>query len=239
MEVAAQTPSRVIVYGAGNGADWTVANVEMRAGKSFFEPCYRGHSEGQVEAGVIGHHNIKNALAVYAMARAMGIERAKLLEGFATFAGVKRRQELKGEQRGVLVIDDFAHHPTAVHATIDAVKEAYPGRRLWALFEPRSNTSRRSIFEREFAEALALADRVVLAGLYQPEKVPEPERMSVATVAQEINRLGNDSRATVVEKSQDIAALIAQNAAPGDIVLVMSNGAFDGVQEKILRALAG
>jgi len=239
MEVAAQTPSRVIVYGGGNGADWTIANVEMRAGKSFFEPCYRGYSEGRVEAGVIGHHNIKNALAVYAMARAMGIERAKLLDGFATFAGVKRRQEVRGEQRGVLVIDDFAHHPTAVRATIDAVKQAYPGRRLWALFEPRSNTSRRSIFEREFAESLALADRVVLTGLYQPEKVAEPERMSVATVAQEINRLGNNARAQVVEKSQDIAALIARDTAPGDIVLVMSNGAFDGVQDKILRALAG
>jgi UDP-N-acetylmuramate: L-alanyl-gamma-D-glutamyl-meso-diaminopimelate ligase len=110
---------------------------------------------------------------------------------------------------------------------------------LWALFEPRSNTSRRRIFEQEFAEALAPADQVVLAGLYQPEKVPEQERMSVATVAQEINRLNKDARAVVVEKSQDIAALIAQNAAPGDIVLVMSNGAFDGVQEKILRALAG
>jgi UDP-N-acetylmuramate: L-alanyl-gamma-D-glutamyl-meso-diaminopimelate ligase len=169
----------------------------------------------------------------------MGIERAKLIDGFATFAGVKRRQEVKGEQRGVLVIDDFAHHPTAVRATIDAVREAYPGRRLWALFEPRSHTSRRRIFEREFAEALAPADQVVLAGLYQPEKVPEQERMSVATVAHEINRLNKDARAVVVEKSQDIAALIAQNAAPGDIVLVMSNGAFDGVQEKILRVLAG
>ena len=239
MEIAAESASPVIVYGDGNGADWTVAKVEMRAGKSFFEPCYRGRSDGVVEAAVIGHHNIRNALAVYAMARAMGIERAKLLDGFATFAGVKRRQEVKGEQRGVLLIDDFAHHPTAVRATIDAVKEAYPGRRLWALFEPRSNTSRRRIFEQEFAEALAPADQVVLAGLYQPEKVPEQERMSVATVAQEINRLNKDARAVVVEKSQDIAALIAQNAAPGDIVLVMSNGAFDGVQEKILRALAG
>jgi len=239
MEMAEESQSPVVVYGHGNGADWTLANVKFGAGRSFFEPCYHGKSEGVVEANIIGQHNVKNALAVYAMARVMGIERAKLLDGFATFAGVKRRQELKGEQRGVLVIDDFAHHPTAVGATIDAVKEAYPGRRLWALFEPRSNTSRRRIFEREFADALARADRVVLTGLYQPEKIVEQERMSVATVAHEVNRLNPDARAVVVEKSQDIAALIAQKAAPGDVVLVMSNGAFDGVQAKILSALAG
>jgi len=239
MEMAGESQSPVIVYGDGNGADWTLTNVKIRAGKSFFEPCYRGKSEGVIEALIIGQHNVKNALAVYAMARAMGIERGQLLDGFATFAGVKRRQELKGEGRGVLVIDDFAHHPTAVGATIDAVKEAYPGRRLWALFEPRSNTSRRRIFEREFAEALSRADRVVLTGLYQPDKIVEQERMSVAAVAQEVNRLNPDARAVVVEKSQDIAAFVAQKAAPGDIVLVMSNGAFDGVQEKILAALAG
>ena len=239
MEMAGESQSPVIVYGDGNGADWTLTNVKIRAGKSFFEPCYRGKSEGVIEALIIGQHNVKNALAVYAMARAMGIERGQLLDGFATFAGVKRRQELKGEGRGVLVIDDFAHHPTAVGVTIDAVKEAYPGRRLWALFEPRSNTSRRRIFEREFAEALSRADRVVLTGLYQPDKIVEQERMSVAAVAQEVNRLNPDARAVVVEKSQDIAAFVAQKAAPGDIVLVMSNGAFDGVQEKILAALAG
>jgi UDP-N-acetylmuramate: L-alanyl-gamma-D-glutamyl-meso-diaminopimelate ligase len=239
IEIAARAPSRVIIYGDGDGADWTLANVAMREGKSFFEPCYRGESEGCVEVGMIGRHNVKNSLAVYAMARAMGIEQAKLLDGFATFAGVKRRQEVKGERRGVLVIDDFAHHPTAVRATIDAVKEAYPGRRLWAVFEPRSNTSRRNIFEREFTEALALADRVVLAGLYQPEKIPEPERMSVESVAREINRLCDEQHALVMEKSQDIASYIARNAAAGDIVVVMSNGAFDGVQEKILQTLAG
>jgi UDP-N-acetylmuramate: L-alanyl-gamma-D-glutamyl-meso-diaminopimelate ligase len=186
---------------------------------------------------VIGRHNVKNALAVYAMGRAMGIERQKLLDGFATFAGVKRRQEVRGERRGVLVIDDFAHHPTAVRETIQAVKDAYPGRRLWAIFEPRSNTSRRNIFEIEFAEALALANRVVVAGLYQPEKIPEGQRLSVAKVIEEVNRSTHDGRARVIEKAEDIAEYVASNAASGDIVLVMSNGGFDGVQEKIMNLL--
>jgi UDP-N-acetylmuramate: L-alanyl-gamma-D-glutamyl-meso-diaminopimelate ligase len=159
------------------------------------------------------------------------------LDGFATFAGVKRRQEVRGERRGVLVIDDFAHHPTAVRETINAVKDAYPGRRLWAIFEPRSNTSRRNIYEREFAQALAVADRVVVAGLYQPEKIPEQDRLSVARVIEDINGSTRDGRARVIDNAEDIAEYVASNAASGDIVLVMSNGGFDGVQEKILRSL--
>jgi UDP-N-acetylmuramate: L-alanyl-gamma-D-glutamyl-meso-diaminopimelate ligase len=211
----------------------------MREGRSFFDPCYKGRAEGRVEAAVIGRHNVKNALAVYAMGRAMGLERSKLLDGFATFSGVKRRQEVKGEKRGILVIDDFAHHPTAVRETVQAVKDAYSGRRLWAIFEPRSNTSRRNIFEHEFAQALALADRVVVAGLFQAEKIPEQDRLSVAKVVGEINRSTGDGRARVIEKAQDIADYVASNAAQGDVVLVMSNGGFDGVQERILQALAG
>jgi UDP-N-acetylmuramate: L-alanyl-gamma-D-glutamyl-meso-diaminopimelate ligase len=237
MEVAALARCPLLTYGDDARSDWTVAEVEMREGRSFFDPCYKGRAEGRVEAAVIGRHNVKNALAVYAMGRAMGLERSKLLDGFATFSGVKRRQEVKGERRGILVIDDFAHHPTAVRETIQAVKDAYSGRRLWAIFEPRSNTSRRNIFEHEFAQALALADRVVVAGLFQAEKIPEQDRLSVAKVVDEINRSTGEGCARVIEKAQDIADYVASNAARGDVVLVMSNGGFDGVQEKILEAL--
>jgi UDP-N-acetylmuramate: L-alanyl-gamma-D-glutamyl-meso-diaminopimelate ligase len=238
-EVAVSARCRVLSYGEAESADWTAINIAMREGRSFFEPHYGRKSEGPVELGLIGRHNVMNALAVYAMGREMGIDRPKLLEGFATFAGVKRRLETKGEKGGILVIDDFAHHPTAVRETINAVKGAYPKRRLWAAFEPRSNTSRRKIFEAEFAEALALADRVVLAALHQPEKVPESERMSVENVVREINRVKGEGRALVIERAQDIPSYVAQNSVAGDIVLVMSNGAFDGVQEKILPALEG
>ena len=138
-----------------------------------------------------------------------------------------------------MVIDDFAHHPTAVRETIDAVKAAYPGRRLWAVFEPRSNTSRRKIFELEYSQSLALADRIVMSGLFQAEKIPERDRMSVARVIREVNRQCNDSRAVAIDTAQDIATHVAAEAATGDIVLVMSNGGFDRVHEKILQALAG
>jgi UDP-N-acetylmuramate: L-alanyl-gamma-D-glutamyl-meso-diaminopimelate ligase len=239
VEVAASARSRVISYGDSQSSDWTPKNIRFGAGRSFFEPAYRGQSDGTVEVGLIGRHNIQNALAIYALAKELGIDRSRILEGFATFSGVKRRQEIKGEKRGVLLIDDFAHHPTAVRETIDAVRAAYPGRRLWAIFEPRSHTSRRKIFQEEFSQALSRADRVVMAELYQAEKIPEKERMSVATVVGEINRSCHDDRAVMIQNAQDIASYIAQNAVAGDIALVMSNGGFDGVHEKILLALAG
>jgi UDP-N-acetylmuramate: L-alanyl-gamma-D-glutamyl-meso-diaminopimelate ligase len=237
-EIAATARCQRITYGSGGEVDWTPENPQFHEGRTFFAPCYRGKAEGRIEAAVIGRHNVMNALAVYAMGRMMGIEREKLLEGFRTFRGVKRRQEIRGERRGVLIIDDFAHHPTAVRETIEAVKAAYCGRRLWAVFEPRSNTSKRNIFEKEFAAALALADRIVVAGVYQPEKVPESERLSVTNLVRELNHRTADDRARTIGSAAEIAATIAQQARPGDVVLVMSNGGFDAVQEKILQALA-
>jgi UDP-N-acetylmuramate: L-alanyl-gamma-D-glutamyl-meso-diaminopimelate ligase len=237
-EVVAAARCRLVYYGDQELADWTAKKVDVREGKSLFEPFYRGRSDGLIELPLIGRHNVQNALAVYAMGRELGIDRERLRDGLATFAGIKRRQEIKGEVRGVLVIDDFAHHPTAVKETLSAFRDAYPGRRLWAIFEPRSNTSRRNIFEREFAHTLALADRIVVAGLHQPEKVPEPERLSAQKVVDTVNGAG-PQRAVVIEKADAIASYVDDNAVPGDIVIVMSNGGFDGVQDKILQALAG
>jgi UDP-N-acetylmuramate: L-alanyl-gamma-D-glutamyl-meso-diaminopimelate ligase len=224
-------------YGEGEPRDWQARNVYVHEGRSLFEPFYRGRSEGLIEIPLMGRHNVNNALTVYAMARELGMDRQILTEALATFAGVKRRQEVKGEVGEITVIDDFAHHPTAVKETLEAVRSAYPGRRLWAIFEPRSHTSRRRIFEREFSLALGCADRIVLAGLYQPEKIPEEDRLPPAEVVREINRIGGDNRAVFMERANEIPAYVAKEAKPGDVILVMSNGGFDGVQEKILRAL--
>ncbi|HWH76816.1 MAG TPA: cyanophycin synthetase, partial [Candidatus Binatus sp.] len=221
----------------GDDGDWTAADIQFRQGRSYFAPTYKGKSDGVLGAAVIGRHNVKNAMAVYALGRALGLAPERLREGFATFKGVKRRQEVRGEQGGVLVIDDFAHHPTAVRETIEAVRLAYAGRRLWAIFEPRSNTSKRNIFEREFAAALALADKVIVAAVHQPEKVPEGERLSVDNLVREINRLASAARAEAIEPAAAIATHVGRRAQSGDVVLVMSNGGFDGVHEKILQAL--
>jgi UDP-N-acetylmuramate: L-alanyl-gamma-D-glutamyl-meso-diaminopimelate ligase len=237
LSVAEPVRAKRITY--GENGEWTANNIRFHEGRSFFEPCYKGQSEGALEAAVIGRHNVKNALAVYAMGRALGIERGRLLNGFRTFTGVKRRQEIRGEKRGILVVDDFAHHPTAVRETLDAVRGAYTGRRLWAIFEPRSNTSKRNVFEKEFASALALADKVIVAGVYQPEKIPEGQRLSVENLVNKINRLAGDKKAIVIEGASEIASYVALNGRSGDVVLIMSNGGFDGVQNKILQALTG
>src|SRR6266550_2164051 len=239
MEVAARACSQVITYGDDGSSDWTARNVRFSAGKGFFDAFYRGNSDATVEVGLIGRHNVNNALAAYALAKELGIDRKRMLEGFATFSGIKRRQEIKGERRGVLLIDDFAHHPTAVRETIDAVRAAYRGRRLWAVFEPRSNTSKRSIFEKEFADALAQADRIVIADVYQPEKISKDQLLSVENVVSQINGFEREPRARVIGDAVEIAACVAREAHPGDVVLVMSNGGFDAVQDKILQALAG
>ena len=237
-EIAAAARCQRILYGDGTDVDWQAADVEFLEGRSFFTPCYRGKPEGRLEVAVIGRHNIRNALAVYALGRAIGVESGKLLDGFATFAGVKRRQEIRGERRGVLVIDDFAHHPTAVRETVEAVRAAYKDRRIWAVFEPRSNTSKRKVFEQEFADALSLADQAIIASVYQPDKVPDGERLSVANVVNRINRTCGDERARQGGNAAEIAAVLGLEARRGDVVLVMSNGGFDNIHEKILTALA-
>lgn len=237
IEVSAYASCPTISYGDGGPTGWEARNIRIVNGKISFEPHFKGTSEGPVEIGLLGKHNVKNALAVYAMARGLGIAREILQEALATFLGVKRRQEIKGEVGGILVVDDFAHHPTAVTATLEAIKMTFPGRRLWAIFEPRSNTSRRRIFEREFAQGLAAADRVVISGLYQPEKIPEAERLSPERVTREINRLSGDGRALPLQPVDKIPHYVAHEAARGDVIVVMSNGGFNGVQEQILQLL--
>ncbi|MGH7829302.1 MAG: UDP-N-acetylmuramate:L-alanyl-gamma-D-glutamyl-meso-diaminopimelate ligase [Candidatus Binatia bacterium] len=237
-EVSRTARCPVIHYGDQEPGHWEARNIHTKGRRSRFEPLYHGKSEGEMEVTLVGRHNVSNALAAYALGRELGIDRQILREALATFAGVRRRQEWKGEVAGVTVIDDFAHHPTAVKETIMALKAAYPGRRLWAIFEPRSHTSRRRIFEREFAETLSGADEIVIAGLYQANKIPETDRLSPEAVVHEINRLCGDSRALFIEEVKGIPPYVAKKAQSGDVVLVMSNGGFDGVQDKILRALA-
>ncbi len=236
--VSAIAPCAVTFYGEGEPRGWRARSVRFHQDKSLFEPFYMERGEGVVEIPLMGRHNVKNSLAVYAISREMGIAHGILRGALATFSGVKRRQEVKGEVGEIKVIDDFAHHPTAVKETIEAVRAAYPKHRIWAIFEPRSNTSRRRIFQHEFSQALGYADRTVVAGLYHPEKIPDGDRLVPEQVVQEINRLSGDHRAVFVERASDIPAYMAEEAIAGDVILTMSNGGFDGVPEKILQALA-
>jgi len=182
-----------------------------------------------------GYHNLENAAGVYATARALGLTEKQIAYGFATFQGVKRRQEVRGEVNGVLVIDDFAHHPTAVRETIEGIRQRYAERRLWAVFEPRSNTSRRNIHQREYVDALAGADLVTIREPEPHDKVPANERLDVSAILKNL-----EARGVAADASLDVAELVrrvSDGARRNDLILVMSNGAFGGFIPSLMRAL--
>ena len=183
----------------------------------------------------MGCHNAENAAAVAGLCFNLGLTADEINKGFETFKGIKRRQETVGEKNGVLVIDDFAHHPTAINLTIDAVKKAYPKQRVWAIFEPRSATSRRKIFEESFPISFLKADRVILAEVFSPDKIKKEERLDLKAVTTSIRNLGGV--ADFIPQVDDIVNYIIKNSRQGDVILVMSSGGFNGIHQKILEGL--
>jgi len=182
-----------------------------------------------------GMHNVENAVGVWAAARSLDLTPDVIAGGFANFLGVKRRQEPRGYAGGVLVIDDFAHHPTAVRETIAGIRQRYPDRRLWAVFEPRSNTSRRNIHQAEYSGAFDHAD-VVTIRLPEPhDKVPVDQQLDVPAIVREISRRG--IQASAHAHVEEIVELLATRARAQDVILVMSNGAFGGLIPSLLAAL--
>lgn len=219
----------------GANADYVPGNLRFGPEGARFDVIAKGHNEGEVLLPLGGRHNVENALAVYAAARAQGLSHDEVKRGLATFQGVKRRQEIRAEVGGITVIDDFAHHPTAVRETIAAVKGRFPGQRLWAIFEPRSNTSRRNIHQHEYAESFGGAARVTLRTPEKTDKVPTGEELDVTRLVHEINAHGIEA-----DGDADVATLVqrvSQGAQKGDVLLVMSNGAFGGFIDKLIAAL--
>jgi UDP-N-acetylmuramate: L-alanyl-gamma-D-glutamyl-meso-diaminopimelate ligase len=233
----AQKSSRgfVATYAVHGEADYTAEELTFGAeGARFIVHEPRGRT-GRYLLPMSGQHNVENALGVYAAGRALGLSADQLRAGFASFAGVKRRQEIRGTVDDVLVIDDFAHHPTAVRETIVAIRQRYPERRLWAVFEPRSNTSRRNIHQSEYASAF---DGASLASIRVPEphdKVPVDEQLDIGKVVDALRAKGIDADA-----SRDVDVIvrrIVSDAEPGDVILVMSNGSFGGLIPAVLDGL--
>ena len=185
---------------------------------------------------MIGELNVRNALAALLLARYTGLSDEQVQSGFDTFKGIQRRLEIRGETGGVIVIDDFAHHPTAIRETLKALGQRYPGRRVWAIFEPRSNTTRRNHFQSELAEALSLAKRVVVAEIARLEQVPEEERLDPARLMEDIRTAG--TKADYLPTSDEIVTHVTVQAEPGDILCVLSNGGFGNIHQKLLAALA-
>ena len=184
------------------------------------------------ESLLVGRHNVANCVAAIAVACARSVPTADIQRGVASFAGVLRRQELRGIAGGVTVLDDYAHHPTAVRETLKALRKRYPKRRLIAVYEPRSATSRRKTFQAEFAEAFAHADEVVVGRLFDPSKIPPADRFDPERLALDLHRSG--TKAAYVPDVDTIVKQLAESAAPGDIVCVLSSGSFDGLHDKLL-----
>jgi UDP-N-acetylmuramate: L-alanyl-gamma-D-glutamyl-meso-diaminopimelate ligase len=225
----------VETYGFSGGNDWIASEVEVAAEGMKFRVNYRGKRFGEFTLSASGRHNVLNALAAMAVAHGRAIDADALAKAFATFKSVKRRMDVKGEVRGVLVVDDFAHHPTAVRATIEAARARWPGRRMWAILEPRSNSMRRKVFQEALPQSLALADRVVLGGVFRPQQLGDENRMDPEAVAESVRRLRKSAK--VFSSADAIAEAISTEAETGDLLLVMSNGSFDGLCEKLLLKL--
>jgi UDP-N-acetylmuramate: L-alanyl-gamma-D-glutamyl-meso-diaminopimelate ligase len=232
MKLAKLARSRVVTYGTTRSADYAPSEVEIGPkGTSFsLRQCPL-----RLTLPMWGDHNLKNCMGVLAALIESGIPADKLVEGLATFQGVKRRQELLATINGVSVIDDFAHHPTAVATTIDSMRQRFPEGRIWAIFEPRSNTSRRNFFRREYVRALRRADRVIIASPFKAEAIPEAERFDARGIADAIMRTGIDSHH--IDGIDHIVEFVIRGVDAGDVLLIMSNGGFGGLHGKLVEAL--
>jgi UDP-N-acetylmuramate: L-alanyl-gamma-D-glutamyl-meso-diaminopimelate ligase len=225
----------VETYGFRSENDLVADNISNENDGVRFRVIHCGVKFGEFVLAATGRHNVLNALAAIAVAQGRGITSEAIGKALKTFRSVKRRMDVKGEFGGVLLVDDFAHHPTAVKATIEAARGRWPGRRLWAILEPRSNSMRRKIFQETLPQALALADRVILGGVFRSHQLGDENRLDPETVAQSIRALGKDAR--VLAGSDEIAQTISAEAESGDVLLVMSNGSFDGLCEKLMKKL--
>jgi UDP-N-acetylmuramate: L-alanyl-gamma-D-glutamyl-meso-diaminopimelate ligase len=225
---------RVETFGLSDGADWQAHDLKVAATSTAFSVRKAGTPVGTFEVPLLGAYNVRNALAAIAVGAAVGLATDTLADGLRQFRGVRRRMQHRGTVAGVAVYDDFAHHPTAIGETLDGVRSAYPDRRIWAIFEPRSATSCRKIFHADFARALAKADRVILPAVFR-SSLPEGERLSPATLITDLKQAGVD--ADYIPNVDEIVRTVARDSRDGDLVIVMSNGGFDNIQQKIITAL--
>ncbi len=225
-------------YGFSAQADWQLRNLRHEDGLTRWEVWHDGAFWSHLEMHLAGEHNALNATAAAALAFGRGIGQQAIQTALATFMSVKRRLEVRAEIAGITIIDDFAHHPTAIRETLRALRSVYPQSRLWAVLEPRSNTLRRKVLEADLVESLRLADRVILAGVYQQQRIPDAERLHPEDVVRALSATG-----TPAELHPDVDAIIeaiAPQLHSGDVVALLSNGGFDGIYEKLparLKAL--
>jgi UDP-N-acetylmuramate: L-alanyl-gamma-D-glutamyl-meso-diaminopimelate ligase len=225
---------RVITFGMKQG-DYTAHNLQTTAGGVEFEIHRTGRAPQKITSQLIGDYNVKNALAAFALMENLGFPADQVAAAISTFKGVKRRQEIIGCPNDITIIEDFAHHPTAVKQTILTVQARYPKARVYSVFEARSATSRRSVFQNDYADALGVAHAVLLPQPFNQTTIPEDQRFSSEKLIQDLK--GRGVEAELCESVDSIVASLKAKARPGDVILIMSNGGFGGIYDKLLTAL--
>ena len=233
-ELARLAVSRVQTFGTGEDVDWQAHDIEAVEANTRFRMRRGGAPFGTFEVPMAGTHNVRNAAAAIAIANECGLSVERIADGLRNFAGVKRRLEVIGIADDVTIYDDFAHHPTAVAETLAALRGSNAGARIWAVFEPRSASSCRRVFQADFARAFAAADEVLIAPLFR-STLPEPERLSIPQLVSDLKDSGTSARAA--DSIDDIVRTIVREHRPGDVVVLMSNGGFGGIHQTLLRAL--
>ena len=228
---------RVERYGFNQDSDWSIRNLRQERGLMQWEVWNGGAKWADLQMRLAGEHNALNATAAAALAAYQGISVKCIQTALAEFKSVKRRLEVRAEIGGITIIDDFAHHPTAIRETLRALRAVYPAARLWAVLEPRSNTLRRKVLERDLVESLGLADRVVLAGVYQQQRIAAEERLHPEDVVRTLNAEGTP--AVVCPDVEGILEEIVPQLQAGDVVAILSNGGFEGIYEKLPARLEG
>lgn len=222
-------------YGRRNDSFWRIADPQFAPERTTWKVLREGQAWGEFEFALAGEYNVLNATAAAAMASQYGIEAAAIADALKSFKSVKRRLEIRAEIDGITIVDDFAHHPTAIAASLKALRTRYPAARLWAIFEPRSNTLRRKVLQKELVSSLSAADEVVITSIFKPEAVPENERLTVSSVVNGIKR--NGRRARELADADAIVESISPELRSGDVVAILSNGGFGGIYEKLPRKL--
>jgi UDP-N-acetylmuramate: L-alanyl-gamma-D-glutamyl-meso-diaminopimelate ligase len=227
-------------YGAGPHANWRVTKLRLEPTRTSWTVTHDEKPWADLEFALAGEYNVWNATAAAALAASCGVPKDAIAAALKTFKSVKRRLEVKAQVNGITIIDDFAHHPTAIAGTLKALRARYPEARLWAILEPRSNTLRRRVLQSDLARSLAQADEVVVAGVFRSEALPETERLELPALAAEIGQ--NGRRARLLQDADAIVQTVAPEMRSGDVVAILSNGGFGGIYEKLparLRELAG
>ena len=218
-------------YGSDSQSTWQIADVHLKPDQTTWTVIKNGAKFRDLVFPLGGEYNVWNATAAAAVAAHYDISADVIASALASFKSVKRRLEVKAEVNGITIIDDFAHHPTAIAGTLKALRARYPGRRLWAILEPRSNTLRRNVFQNDLAESLALADEIVIANVFKSDSIAESERLDIQAVAAQVAQSGHHAR--LIADVDGIVRVAAPEMRSGDVVAILSNGGFGGIYEKL------